>query len=155
MFRNFMILIVMATLAISGCGSKAKPIAHDTTTPEGALLCIEDAYREKNLNKVLACKDFQIEGRLMIGKLKTKDENGELAAKTAEVLELGFRKEIEQRGFPDMTGVTSEFPETKTFQDGIVIVTEVCRYPDGGASKQRMLVGKSAQGWRVLYPVDE
>ena len=37
--------------------------------------------------------------------------------------------------------------------DNLLVVTEVCCYPDGGTSLQKILVAKTADGWRVLNPV--
>jgi hypothetical protein len=39
-------------------------------------------------------------------------------------------------------------------REDCVIVTEVCHYPDGGTSKQRILVAEAEKGWRVLNPVE-
>jgi hypothetical protein len=138
---------------LNGC---SKQHAKDFSTPEGALLCLEDAYRAKDIEAAVRCKDFKMEARVMLEKLQNLQGaiDDQLIAKTAEVLELGFRKELEKKGFPDMTGVASTFPKVEPFRDGIVMVTEECSYPGGTKSKQRLLVSKTADGWRVLNPVD-
>jgi len=147
---------IIVQLLFVGCSSKA--IKSDFETPEGAILRLEDAYRAKDINAAVQCKDFMIEARLMLEKVKgqkSEKNDADLISKTAKVLELAFRKEIEQEGFPDMKGITSTFPAKEEFEKDIVIVTEVCKYPDGGNSKQRILVAKTEKGWRVLNPVTE
>jgi hypothetical protein len=159
-----LVLGIAALVTVAGCslntaGSASKPqtavIAHDFATPEGAILCLEDAYRAQDIEKAVACKDFQTEARLMLAKLQKiplADADPELIQKTAEVLELGFRKQVRTEGFPNMNGVLSTFPAQEPVHENIVVVTEECRYPDGNTSKQRILVGKTKDGWRVLNP---
>jgi hypothetical protein len=156
---------VAALIPVVGCskdvangkvGGKMAEINRDFSTPEGAILCLEDAYRAKNVDAAIACKDFRTEGRLMLeklGRLPKGQIDDKLVAKTAEVLELSFRKEIEKNGFPDMTGVTSTFPTKEPRENNVVVVTEVCKYPDGGTSQQRIMVAKTDKGWRVLNPI--
>lgn len=150
-----LLIVLIMTMVISGCGGRT--VIHDFSTPEGAILCLEDAYRAKDLTAMVNCKDFRIEARLMFEKLKNvpvQAGDDELVNKAAEVLELAYRKEINDKGYPDMIGVTSSFPKTEPYKEGLVAVTEVCSYPDGGTSQQRVLVAKTDNGWRVLNPLD-
>jgi hypothetical protein len=123
----------------------------DFTTPEGAILCLEDAYRKRDIDAAVAAKDFKTEARLLLE--KTGFEiciNEETVAKTAEVLELSFRAYTTAL-WPDFTGLESFFPKRVPFSDGIVAVTEVCRFPDGLFSRQEILVAETPNGWRVLH----
>lgn len=108
----------------------------------------------ENIEAAVRAKDFRIEARLMLEKLSLpKDQiDNELIKKTAEVLELAFRKEIEKKGFPDMIGVSSTF--SKVEKEDVVVVAEECSYPNGRKSKQCLLVAKTDNGWRVLNPID-
>ena len=130
--------------------ASAKTHAADFTTPEGAILCLEDAYRRRDLDAAVACKDFTIEAKLMLQEIGGGvDGDGQLIAKTAETLELSFRKHT-SAAWPDFTGLQSFFAAREPYKDGVVVVTEICRYPDGGTSRQRMLVAETQRGWRVL-----
>jgi hypothetical protein len=131
----------------------AKTFTADFSTPEGAILCLEEAYRRHDLDAAVACKDFAIEAKLMLQRVvEGLDADDEVAAKTAEVLELAFRKEA-QNAWPDFTKSQSFFIEQAPYKDGIVVVTEVCRFTDGGTSRQQILVAETAKGWRVLHPL--
>lgn len=114
---------------------------------------MEDAYRKKDIEKVVACKSFYLEAVLMA---KDKDPNminEDVLTKMADVLELAFRKEIEE-SWPDFNGLEVYFESEEPYCDNVVCVTEICKYPDGEYSRQRILVGKTDKGWRVLYPLD-
>jgi hypothetical protein len=159
--KAILVLIALPLLLIgcskAGGNSNGTPtIKSDFSTPEGAILRLEDAYRAKDIEAAVGCKDFRIEARLMLEKFKNLQINDEVIDKTAEALEIVYRRELEQKGFPDMQGVTSTFPKQEPYpeHENIVMVTEVCLYPDGGASKEKLLAAKTAKGWRVLNPVD-
>lgn len=131
----------------------AKSFAMDFSTPEGAILCLEDAFRRKDLAAALACKDFPTEAALMLRKMgRGLEADKEVIAKTAEALELSFRKHTTE-AWPDFSGLQSFFVAQERYDDATVVVTEVCRHPDGGTSRQRLLVTKTEKGWRVLNPL--
>lgn len=133
---------------------RALPLpAMDFTTPEGAILCLEDAYRRRDLDAACACKDFLIEATLLL--LETAPETADdprVQRQTAEVLQLSYRKEMTEN-WPDLEGIESFFVERQPFTDGIVIVTEFMRLPDGSFSEANLRVAQTADGWRVLNPV--
>lgn len=133
---------------------KLPAVLHDFTTPEGAIVCLEDAYRKHDLEAAVAAKDFRAEATLMLQKLDSGlavDET--IVNETASVLELSFRKET-TANWPDFDGLESFFPAREPHADKVVAVTEVIRWPDHGFSRQRLLVTQTANGWRVLNPVD-
>ena len=147
--RYTSIITIISLLALFGCGKKT--FKADLTTPEGAILALEDAYRQGDIEKAVACKDFKMEAAHMM-----RDKPGlgsdEVLTKLGETLELAYRAQM-KGGFPDMKGVTCKFPKKKDLGGGKIVVTEVCRYPDGGTSKQDILVAKTDAGWKVLIPV--
>jgi len=127
-------------------------IRKDFTTPEGAILCLEDAFQRRDIEAAVAAKDFKIEARLLLQRTKFRDFiTDEAIAGISEVLELSFRQHT-TASWPDFTGLESFFPQREPFGDGIVAVTEVCRFPDGLFSRQDILVAESPGGWRVLLP---
>ena len=126
-------------------------VGKDFTTPEGAILCLEDAYRKKDIEAAVAARDFLSEARIVIEKSTLRagisDEN---VALLAEVFEKAFRRETVSC-WPAFDNLESFFPKRENIAEGIVSVTEVCRFPDGLVSLQKMLVGETPHGWRVLY----
>lgn len=133
--------------------NKLPKYAADFTTPQGAILCVEDAYRKKDIEKVVTCKNFHLEAVLMAKEKDPNTINDEIVNKMANVLELAFRKEIEH-SWPDFNGIEAYFEKAEPYCDNVVCVTEICKYPDGEYSRQKILVGKTDKGWRMLNPLD-
>ena len=130
--------------------------ARDFTTPQGAILKLEDAYRNKDIDAAVAAKHFRLEAELMLSRLPLPHllADDKVVAQTATTLELAFRSQLEH-GFPDMTGTRSSFSEATLYTgvNGGLVVTEVVRYPDGRTSRQEMIVAETENGWRVLIPM--
>ena len=159
--RFFAVLIVVAAAMASGplaaqsYGSQMQDLQADFSTPEGAILMLEDAYRRKDLDAAVAAKDFTAEARVMLSRLRRPwSADAEVLKRTAEVLELAFRAQLKER-WPDFSGIKSRFPHKENYAgaDDIVAVTEVCTFLDGGTSTQKLLVAKTPNGWRVLNVV--
>lgn len=126
----------------------------DFETPEGAILSLEKAYDKQDLEAALDCKDFKEEAKTMLSKLSI-DIDEEMVTNTAEVLELSFINNIKEHGFPNFSDLQNAFPVREKIDDTHYIITEVCWFPDGGISIQKLNTYKSASGWKVLGPVNE
>jgi hypothetical protein len=131
------------------------PIAHDFSTPEGAILCLEDAYRANSIEAAVAAKDFATEARIMLKKL-ARDFSGDPVAveQTAATLELTYRTHLKEN-WPDFNGVASAFRDRKDHAPGIVSVVEIRRFPDGTFTEQKLHAAQTAKGWRVVTIVEE
>ncbi len=126
-------------------------------TPEGAILCIENAYDEGDIDKVLSCKDFFEEAKLMLhrnGMLQKFNEvqKKELVETVAETLKLSLIKEIQENGMPDFRNCIRAFPVREKLSLVHWIITEVVYHPDGSKSSQRINTYLTDLGWRVLNP---
>jgi uncharacterized protein YegJ (DUF2314 family) len=130
---------------------------HNFLTPEGAILCIEDAYDAEDLERVLACKDFESEARLTLRHSRKMEKfagNPEIISETEKVMRLAFIKFIGENGFPSFKNVKRAFVKKEFVHDDLCIVTEVCHYPDRTKSMERLYVGKKNGMWKVLGPAD-
>ncbi|MDF1694770.1 MAG: DUF2314 domain-containing protein [Saprospiraceae bacterium] len=123
-------------------------------TPEGAIVQLEEAYNEDNIEKALSCKDFTKEAELMLAKLKKENVGEEIVQKTAEVLKMAFISSLQENGMPKFNGIKRAFPKREKVSDQHMIVTEVCYYPDGNSSIQRMNTYKIGDHWKVMAPED-
>ncbi len=87
------------------------------------------------------------------GELK---DDAEILAQTAEVLQLGFRSQMQKDGFPDFRQIVSTFSAQKPYQgrDDMVELTETCRHADGKTTQNQMIVVKTEAGWKVVSVVD-
>lgn len=123
-------------------------------TPEGAILCLEDAYRAKDLDRALACKDFRREAMMMLEKLGTAVDD-EMIDQMTEVLQLTFIKGLEDEGFPDFTDIKPAFPKRLKLADDLYQIQEVCKYSNGSHSLEEHYVSKTDAGWKVAGLVRE
>ena len=135
---------------------RALPLVdEDFGTPEGAVLCLEDACRRKSIEAVCACKNFMVEGTVA---LLNVDEDlahdPEVRKKNALLMERAFRKATPE-AWPDLKGVESFFIDRWVYHDGFVVVVEIRRSPDGKFTKHNHLVANTHSGWRVLNEVSD
>lgn len=161
-FRSALILGGLLLVSLVGCGTRegggADPtIVHDLTTPEGAILCLEDAYRAEDIEAAVRCKDFQVEAKWMLDSIRAgMADDKEVLDQAAEVLELAFRAQIQEEGFPDFQGIISSFPTKVPYQDreDMVQITETCENPGGQSVTNVLVVAKTDAGWKVVTLVD-
>lgn len=127
----------------------------DFDTPEGAILSLENAFDEQNIDKAVACKDFYTEAKLMLSGMESTVIDEDIVKKTAEVLELSFVKHTTEGEWPNFSALKRAFTNREKVNDNYWIITEVCWYPDGGKSVKRLGTSKTADGWRVVGLVDD
>ncbi len=118
-------------------------------TPEGAILALEEAYDNDDLEEAIACKDFYKEAEFMLKKTVKIDLDESLVTKTADVLKLSFIENMKEHGMPKFTGIKRAFRRQKV-SDEHYIITEICYYPDGGKSSEKLNTYKVNNQWKVL-----
>ena len=130
-------------------------VEQDFGTPEGAVLCLEDACRRKNIESACACKNFMIEGTVaLLNADLNLARDPELRKRNAMLSERAFRKATTE-AWPDLKGVESFFIDRQVYHDGIVVVVEIRRSPDGTSTKLNHLVANTNSGWRVLNLISD
>ena len=131
------------------------------STPEGAVLCLENALRQKNIEAAVAGRDFATEARLWLqerGHLN-QDEKTAMLPETIRAMEKSFRDTL-TKGLPtDWIFGKSYFLPHEPFADGIVTVNKYTQVPEGGLYSQKILVAKTGNEWRTVKtlppPLDE
>jgi len=130
-------------------------VEKDFDSPEGAILCLEDACRRQSIESACMCKNFLIEGILA---LLNADPNlvrdASLRKRNAVLLERQYRKQLTE-AWPDFKGVESFFIDRQRYLSGIVVVTELRRLPDGTFNKFNFLVASTIDGWKVLGEISD
>lgn len=127
---------------------------HDMCTPEGAVLCLEDAYTAGDIEAAIACKDFLAEAKLLLAKYPGMGENAKFIEKTATALELSFRKFMMENGMPTFEGALRAFPEKEIIDEDTVSLTEICTHPDGRKTVDRLILIRKGEEWRVGPPAN-
>jgi uncharacterized protein YegJ (DUF2314 family) len=123
---------------------------HNFSTPEGAILCLEDAYDEQNIEKAICCKNFLEEARLLLHKMNDNSGDEDIVEATAEVLRLSFIKSLTEEGFPVFKELVRAFPKREKITDNLYLITEICTFPDGGRSSQNIYTFREGDEWKVL-----
>lgn len=123
---------------------------HDFSTPEGAILSLEDAYEEQDIERAIACKNFIEEARILLQKMNDSIKDDDLLHATAEVLRMSFIKNLKDEGFPLFKDIQRVFPLREKISDKLYLITEICVFPDGGRSLQKIYTFKEHDGWKVL-----
>lgn len=126
-------------------------MAADFSTPQGALQALERAYLTHDIEAAVAAKNFPYEAKAMLSDLKNVPKpEPDLIQKTAEVLELSFRKHIKENGFPKMTGIRSRVVATKQLTPDLVELTEEFVFPDNYISHETVYAAKSGEHWGLV-----
>jgi hypothetical protein len=128
------------------------PVMVDFSTPEGAVLCLEDAFRQKSIETAVNCRDFATEARLWLqerGHL-SHEEKTAMLPETIRAMEKSFR-DILANGLPaDWILGKSYFLPHEPFADGIVAVNKYTQVPEGGLYSQQILVAQTGNEWRTV-----
>ena len=128
------------------------PVKADFSTPEGAVLCLENAIRQKDIAAAVACRDFATEARLWLqehGHLSDEDKNAALP-ETIRAMEKSFRDAV-AKGLPaDWILGKTYFLKQEPFADGIVRVNKYTLVPAGDIFSQKILAAKTGDGWKMV-----
>lgn len=125
-------------------------------TPENAVRALEEAFKSRDIEAAVHAKDFDAEARLMLQRINPDmARDPEIVKQTAEVLKLGFRKEIEIDGFPDFTGLSCSLAKPIEVGENLVKIVETCRDVSGAKSTHILHAFKGAKGWRVVVVATE
>lgn len=135
---------LVTSIVVAGASAVA------SATPEEAIRTLEDAFVRKDIEAAVAAKDFETEAKLMLESINPELVSAEIVKQTAEVLELGFRKQIESDGFPDFTGLKCTLAKPSQVAENLVKVVETCTRTSGATSTQNLHAFKGATGWRVV-----
>ena len=127
-------------------------MAPDFSTPERALASLEDAYLRKDLDGAVAAKDFKFKARGMLLNLPALagQVDDSLIDQTAQVLELAFRQQIEEKGFPDFQNLRCRVTNSRELREDLVELIEECVLPDGSRSRQVLHAAKNQTGWHIV-----
>ncbi|MBU8976872.1 hypothetical protein JI752_012030 [Lysobacter sp. MMG2] len=124
----------------------------ELSSPQKALHALEQAYRDKDMDSALRCRDFRHEAELMALHM-TWEGAGEAFDETtlsqlAEVLEAKWK----QATPPDFDGVISRVAAVEHHAGKFHIVTEAGRRADGATYSQRIFMSEQDGRWAVLCP---
>lgn len=124
-------------------------------TPEGAITALEAAYANQDIEGAISCKDFYEEARLLLLSIDRKLDTKEMIQETSEALEAAFIETLQKTGMPDFSKTRRAFTKREKFAEDAYVITEVCTYPNGIVSKQKLFTLNTGLGWKVIGILDE
>ena len=140
------IIVIIVFLFDSG-----SVLGADYSSPQSALLSLEKAYAEEDLDSAVAAKNFYVEAREMLKNIKNiNNPDEQLIQETAHVLELSFRNYIKNNGFPDFKNIKCSILKTKKLSDEIVELTEKCVFADGDYSIDKIHAARKNGKWGII-----
>lgn len=125
----------------------------DFTTPEGAIIRIENFYSQENLEGVLSCKNFMQEAENLVRDSEV-NLNEELKIEIAQKLEALFIEDIKLNGFPYFDDIERNFTLKYQLHDRRLIEEKII-YSDGSVTYNNIWVGYANDTWKVLNTADE
>jgi hypothetical protein len=131
------------------------PVAADFSTPEGAVLCLEETYRRRDIEASVACRDFVAEAKVWLqerGHL-SEQKKEEILPQTVKAMEKSFRDALAKGPTIDWARAKTYFLPREPYGDGLVVVNKVTQEADGSLFSQRILLAETSNGWRIVKPL--
>ena len=130
----------------------AEGFALDLTTPQGALRMYQAAVAARDLDGMVAVKDFEYEARQTLqGKGQGIEGDPEVTTLTAKTLEAAYRAEWQNRDWPDLSGVVTYYSEALPLDSTTDQVVEVLQLPSGAKERSLVKVVRRGSEWRVVH----
>jgi len=127
------------------------PVKPDFSTPEGAILCLEETCRRRDIEAAVACRDFAAEARLWLQHRHMNQQlRDEMLPKVTRTMEKSYRDTMANRWPVHWDGAKSYFQKREPFAEGVVVVSEITLRADRSFLRQQILVAETANGWRVV-----
>lgn len=127
------------------------PVKADFSTPEGAILCLEETYRRRDIEAAVACRNFAAEARLWLQERDMSQQlKDEMLPKVTRTMEKSFRDGMANRWPVHWDGAKSYFQKREPFAEGVVVVSEITLRADRSFLRQQILAAETANGWRVV-----
>ncbi|MBI5800721.1 MAG: hypothetical protein HZA92_08360 [Verrucomicrobia bacterium] len=120
-------------------------------SPEHAIESLLAAYRARDIDAMVAAKDFALDSQLFwegLGLPVTDDQ----MKKSVVAFEKSFRDSMREQ-MPNYEGAKYAFAAREQLQTNLVVLTLECEWPNGQTRKLKLPVFKKESTWKtVLLP---
>lgn len=126
----------------------------DLSTPEKAIITLEEFYTNQDLDGVFSCKNFEKEAENML--IESKHEvTSELRSELAELLKLSLIQDLQTYGFPYFTNIERQFSVLSIKNDSEKLIEVKIIFASGKVSINKFWTFKEDSGqWKVLNRVE-
>lgn len=127
----------------------------DSSTAEGIIIALEEAYTKKSINDILACKDFKMEAENLL-KETHHPITDQLIIETGELLKISLIENLQHYGFPSFNNVERSFTLlNEKFEGRQKLIFEKLIFDNGDTKSNKLWVGQDKNSdWKVLNLVD-
>lgn len=115
---------------------------------EEAILSLENAYSNKDLENVILSKDFDTEAILIL-ESKSFDITSEIVSEVANLLKLSLVKSLQENGYPNFDSARREFSELNNLKSNIFFLEERIFYPDNTCHINKVFLSNNDNLWKV------
>ena len=121
-------------------------------TPENAVISLETAFCNEDLDAVLLSKDFFTEAKIILRQTNYQYDlnDKELLDETAEILKLSLIQYVKENGFPDFKNIKRNFSDFMEIEPGVFSIIEVLDYPNGDSFTNTIYLSKTGAEWKVV-----
>jgi hypothetical protein len=141
-----MFRLLFGCFILFGCNNSKEKLQYPSNSPEGIILRIEEAHKQRNLDSIIANTDFETSARLLLEETRFLINDSTLYY-TAEALRLSEIKQINEGGFAVFERVKHKFSAKKTLNDSIISIID-----ESAGTPQEILVVKRNNKWLYIGP---
>ncbi|WP_268849234.1 hypothetical protein [Flavobacterium aestivum] len=121
---------------------------YNYNTPEEAIISLEKAYSNKDLENIIASKDFETEAKIILHRSNIALTK-EAIKETAELLELSLIDHLQSNGYPNFEDVKRKFSDLREIENNLYFLYETLHYDDGESYKNKIFLTLINNKWRV------
>ncbi|QQT46080.1 Uncharacterised protein [Sphingobacterium multivorum] len=121
-------------------------------TPEEAIISLELAYTNQDLEAIMSSKDFVAESLILLERATYDYDTSDtsIVEETAELLKLSLIQHLQENGFPNFENAKREFTEIHHLKDNIYYLEEILLYPDNTSFKNKVYLSNNDGLWKIV-----
>ncbi|THD32380.1 MAG: hypothetical protein DI588_07100 [Flavobacterium johnsoniae] len=125
-------------------------------TPEKAIISLELAYTNQDLDAIMSSKDFVAESLILLERATYNYDTSDtsIVEETAELLKLSLIQHLQENGFPNFENAKREFTEIQHLKDNIYYLEEILLYPDNTSFKSKVYLSNTDGLWKIVMIED-
>jgi len=122
-----------------------------------AIVSLETAYTNKDIDAILASKDFKTEAKLILEQAlyKYDVDNPVIINETANLLEISLIQNLKENGYPNFNNVRRKFSELNKVNEDIYSIEEKLFFPNNVNYINKIYLSYRDNIWKVAMIEEE
>jgi thiamine kinase-like enzyme len=124
---------------------------YNYNSPTEAIISLENAYTNKDLDGIITSKDFIAEAKLILKDASYNYDinDTKIVNETAELLKTALVQSLNENGFPSFKDVKRTFSELKELNDNIYFIEEKLSFPSNLNYTNKIYLSNNKEVWKV------